>query len=810
MIPLFFLSIVKEIEKIREFVEKVNRTLLIRSGGVRLEKFEVRFWSFASDVDSWLDFVLKNKVKEVGLRLYTKENEEEEEELYVLPETVYSNSSLTRFLHVIENILSGCPVLHTLILNECWGFSCLEVKSRNLYKLKVHDRRDRESGPLPEIAALYVHTLDISFDPEGRKLVLGNIKSLVRVQINFVEYWPESEVFTIITKELFEITLHVKELELKHQYFKALSDLVFNGWQLPDTWDETVTGDLDCDLLHLKTVKMSEFADPYLGGEPMLTVARTLLKRATVLEEMAITLRLEEISDYIPIAQTLLTYPRSSGQAVNDLAVVMAPTIVIHKPCNFVIYGPIYVIDPNNCRQHNAMSGRNGEEMVAENKRMKGMSIDRLSALPDGILIHILSFLGVEKAAVTSILSKRWKFIWAELPDLRFNDDDDNKDVEKTREFVARINRTLLIRTGIHLETFAVRFWYDESFASDVDSWVGFVLKHKVKEVDLRLMDKQESEGELYVPPETMYSNPYLTRFSVSGCFMDTLTKIEWQSLTWLDINNSELTQHVIENILSGCPVLHTLELEECWGFSCLEVKSQNLYKLVVRDREDGENGPLLEIAAPYVHTLDISFCPVGRKLVLRNLKSIVRARIDFTGFWGPISEEVISLTKELYEIILHVKELELVRQYFKVLSELVVNGWQLPVSRRKCLTVYSNCEDEYNISCIFALLKYSPHLESLAIEGYDPEGETWDETATGDLDCDLLHLKTVKMSEFADPAFDGEPMLTVARTLLKRATVLEEMAITLRLEEISDYILIAQTLLAYPRSSGQAVIRLR
>ncbi|GFP84216.1 hypothetical protein PHJA_000565300 [Phtheirospermum japonicum] len=87
---------------------------------------------------------------------------------------------------------------------------------------------------------------------------------------------------------------------------------------------------------------------------------------------------------------------------------------------------------------------------------------------------------------------------------------------------------------------------------------------------------------------------------------------------------------------------------------------------------------------------------------------------------------------------------------------------------------------------------------------------EIWDETATGDLDCDLLHLKTVKINEFADPTFGGEPMLTVARTLLKRATVLEEVVIRLRVQEISDYIKIGQTLLNYPRSSGKAVIRLR
>ncbi|KAL3653042.1 hypothetical protein CASFOL_002723 [Castilleja foliolosa] len=445
---------------------------------------------------------------------------------------------------------------------------------------------------------------------------------------------------------------------------------------------------------------------------------------------------------------------------------------------------------------------------------MREMPIDRLSALPDGILIHILSFLGVKKSAVTSVLSKRWKFLWTELPELRLNEV--SQDIEKIHEFVAMVNRALHNRSRIHLRRFDVSFrYYGGSFASDVDYWLDFVIRNKVEEVCLYLNSVPEDEIELYELPEAMYSNSSLTRFSVRGCLMDTLTKIEWQSLTRLDINYTEVLQHVIENILSGCPVLHTMELDECWGFSCLDIKSRNLYELKIHDRKEAEIGSLLEISAPYVQTLDISFNPEGRKLVLRNTKSLVQAKFDFSGYEQPNSEEARRLAKEVYEIILlHVMELMLGRFYFKVLSELVVNGWQLPVSKRMCLTVLTNIDDKHNLSGIFALLKYSPNLEMLAIEGFHPEGLGWDEAAAGDLDCELLHLKSVRINEFADPAFDGEPMLTVVRTLLKRATVLEEITVRLGpfrigIRELIDFVTISQKLLTYPRSSGKAVIRL-
>ncbi|KAL3653035.1 hypothetical protein CASFOL_002716 [Castilleja foliolosa] len=458
------------------------------------------------------------------------------------------------------------------------------------------------------------------------------------------------------------------------------------------------------------------------------------------------------------------------------------------------------------------MSGKileNGEENVSDssqNKRMKQMPIDRLTALPDGILIHILSFLGLKESAVTSVLSKRWEFIWTELPRLEFYEE--SKESDKIRQFAAMINRTLLIRRGAHLEKFYVHFIYDESFASDVDYWLDFVLKNKVKEVCLHLMSRTEEN--LYRLPETMYSNPSLIWFSVHVCNMDTLAKIDWRSLTRLDINDATLPQHVIENILSGCPVLHALSLEECQGFNCLDIKSQNMYELKVYDLEDRENGSLLEISAPHVHTLDILFNPAVVKLVLRKTDSLDSVEINYFESELISEEKVINITEKLFEILRDVKELKLGRHYFKVLSEMVINGWQLPVSRRKCLTVFTNSEDEYNISGIFALLKFSPNLERLAIEGFEPEGELWDDYAMADLDCDLVNLKTVRISEFADPVFGGEPMLTVARNLLKRATALEEMTTRLGAQELDDHINITEALLSYPRSSAKAVVRLR
>jgi hypothetical protein len=51
-------------------------------------------------------------------------------------------------------------------------------------------------------------------------------------------------------------------------------------------------------------------------------------------------------------------------------------------------------------------------------KRQRKKNEDIISGLTDSVLIHILSFLNTKQAVQTSILSKRWIFLWRSLPTL--------------------------------------------------------------------------------------------------------------------------------------------------------------------------------------------------------------------------------------------------------------------------------------------------------------------------------------------------------------------------------------------------------
>ncbi|KAL3619062.1 hypothetical protein CASFOL_036632 [Castilleja foliolosa] len=449
----------------------------------------------------------------------------------------------------------------------------------------------------------------------------------------------------------------------------------------------------------------------------------------------------------------------------------------------------------------------------SSNKRIKETPIDRLSALPDSLIIHILSLLDfdVDKVAATCVLSKRWQFIWSELPRLYFSNH--SCLIEDKRDFVSWVGRTLLLRSsGTHLESLGISFFhYDECFATDMNGWVRFAIRSKVEALSLVIQSSPHS----YNPPQVLYSASSLRYLYVLQCDLAQGVAIDWPSMTQIWITNAEVDENLIRKIILGCPVLHRLSLTQCWGFECLDLDSESLDMLEISYPKGKIGGKgVFEISAPYLRNLHIRFDAVGGKMQLMNVSSLISVSIFFTALDNSV--EVLNNTMELFEKIRHVKDVKLESLCVEAVSELVFLGHRLPQSRRDVLKLVVS-RDEGCIPGILGLLESSPNLNTLQIK-YSQICDLYREfvprrgpAEIDDLDCDLLHLKTVRL-KYADPNLSSEPMLTVARILLKRAPALELMVIDAqgKLTDFpSEFAMISQKVLSYPRASEKAVIDL-
>ncbi|KAI9118763.1 hypothetical protein K1719_010208 [Acacia pycnantha] len=74
------------------------------------------------------------------------------------------------------------------------------------------------------------------------------------------------------------------------------------------------------------------------------------------------------------------------------------------------------------------------------------------SELPEKVLSHILSFLPTKEAVRTSVLSKRWEYIWTSIPKLRFH----HHFTEPSMDFVNIIDRLLRLRGSYDITSFSL------------------------------------------------------------------------------------------------------------------------------------------------------------------------------------------------------------------------------------------------------------------------------------------------------------------------------------------------------------------
>ncbi|GMJ07428.1 hypothetical protein like AT3G59000 [Hibiscus trionum] len=89
---------------------------------------------------------------------------------------------------------------------------------------------------------------------------------------------------------------------------------------------------------------------------------------------------------------------------------------------------------------------------MAKKVNMKG--VDSISGLPDSILSHILSFLSTEEAVQTSVLSKRWRYLFTLVSNLNFEFDEKHIHWRKrhksstVRTFMCLVDRVLFFHAG--------------------------------------------------------------------------------------------------------------------------------------------------------------------------------------------------------------------------------------------------------------------------------------------------------------------------------------------------------------------------
>ncbi|KAG5632762.1 hypothetical protein H5410_004479 [Solanum commersonii] len=215
---------------------------------------------------------------------------------------------------------------------------------------------------------------------------------------------------------------------------------------------------------------------------------------------------------------------------------------------------------------------------------------DRISELPDSLLLQILSLLPTEEAFTTCILSKRWLYLWTSLDSFIFSP---KRCWERSKGFRSFVDYVLSHSTASKIDKFELHCGSLYEHKSQISRWLTFAVKKNVQHLVSDIV-------------------------------------ITWKSLKTIKLEDMVVLDAEINNLLSGCPALETTVFNSVGGFRRLEINSLKVKTLKLEGYWENDSGHSFEIFAPYLQHLELSRDFHDFKCSLVDVSSVVNAKITF------------------------------------------------------------------------------------------------------------------------------------------------------------------------------------
>ncbi|GER43091.1 F-box/RNI-like/FBD-like domains-containing protein [Striga asiatica] len=215
------------------------------------------------------------------------------------------------------------------------------------------------------------------------------------------------------------------------------------------------------------------------------------------------------------------------------------------------------------------------DNQVESAQKQNMASIDRLSSLSDKVICHILSFFSTKRSMATSILGKRWRFLWANVPCLDFSGDDFKEEGTQASD---TIHKVILRHNAKRIDTLTLYHLNYNDY--HLETWITTAIIRGIQNIYLALNF------------DTIPSSLFISRTNVDlkldfyGASLSDVGNISLPSLNKFHVSsvvceNDESLPHFV----SGCPSLEELNMaftsvEENDYAGCINISSPTIKTL--------------------------------------------------------------------------------------------------------------------------------------------------------------------------------------------------------------------------------------
>ncbi|CAA7040732.1 unnamed protein product [Microthlaspi erraticum] len=357
--------------------------------------------------------------------------------------------------------------------------------------------------------------------------------------------------------------------------------------------------------------------------------------------------------------------------------------------------------------------------MEAEKTQSKrgGESIDdqrdRISELPDALILQILSLLPTKSAIATSVLSKPWQFHWKMLPKLKFDHCDH---ITERGTLSKNVCKVLLSHKAPVLESLHIDIRSGTCYNTDIETWGEIANSRLVRNLAIHV----ETWKSFYTFPKSLYNSETLETLTLKGFVFEEdvavpSSQVCLKSLKTLHIQSAFFRGEEFVKLLSGCANLENLLLDLC-GYLCkvktFAIAVPSLQRLSIYDSYDsgrdcgyvidapslkylkieGEHGLKFRLTENVTkleeaYIVDVSYHTINENL-LESLTSVKRLSLELVPlkevkfptdsiFYQLVSLEIYTSTNAWWDLLTFMLDSSPILQVLKLINTQKRGGWR-------------------------------------------------------------------------------------------------------------------------------------
>ena len=187
--------------------------------------------------------------------------------------------------------------------------------------------------------------------------------------------------------------------------------------------------------------------------------------------------------------------------------------------------------------------------------------MDRISELPDELLVKILMSVPTKVAVSTSILSKRWEYLWMWLTKLEYlhRDHCSEPGCKRLQSF---LDRNLPLHRAPVIESFRLELCSSHFKPENISTWVSTAVSHCLRELDI-LHDDTEPAMSNILPSNLFTCKSLVVLKLVGEILLDVPRVVALPSLKTLKIQSVRyFDEETLQRLLSNCPILEDLVVD--------------------------------------------------------------------------------------------------------------------------------------------------------------------------------------------------------------------------------------------------------